>query len=67
MATTMQDLAVVTLTTEIAPAVSSYRQIYNETSESDVLVELRANVQELEDLHGRLQFAMRELQGLMKR
>jgi len=67
MTQTTQDLAIATPVNEIAPAVSSYRQIYNETSQSDVLVELRANVQELEDLHGRLQHAMRELSGLLKR
>ena len=33
----------------------------------DILEELRQNIDELEELHGRLKFMMREVQGLIRR
>jgi len=33
----------------------------------DVLQELRKNIDELEELHGRLKFMMSEIQGLVRR
>jgi hypothetical protein len=47
--------------------VASYQRAYSESLETDVLVQLRFNIQELEDLHGRLRFAMSELKTLLKR
>ena len=35
--------------------------------QSDVLVQLRTNLAQLDDLHGRLKFAMHELSYLLKR
>ena len=50
----------------------SFRQTYHEISEqhvveADVVEQLRANLAQLEDLHGRLRYAMTEISYLMKR
>jgi hypothetical protein len=73
--TTQQELATFeSLTVEIpalisnsASEVTAYQRAYRESVETDVLVQLRFNIQELEDLHGRLRFAMSELKALLKR
>lgn len=51
---------------------SGYQQSYHEMSEqhvmnSDVLVQLKANLAQLEDLHMRLKFMMGELAYLLKK
>lgn len=53
-------------------SMSSFRQSYHEIAdahvvESDVLVQLRANMAQLEDLHGRLRFALNEVVYLTKK
>jgi hypothetical protein len=57
---------------ERSPALPSFQQTYHEisdrhVSESDVLAQLHANIAQLEDLHGRLRFMMREVTYLLKR
>lgn len=44
----------------------AYHELPN-TGTVDVLEQLRANISQLEDLHGRLKFMMGEVQGLIKR
>ena len=51
---------------------SSFRQSYHEISdqhvvETDVVEQLRANMAQLEDLHGRLRYMMGEISYLLKR
>lgn len=51
---------------------SSYRQSHHGLSEkrateADVLVQLKSNLVQLEDLHHRLRFMMRELAYLLKK
>ena len=51
---------------------SSYRQSYHEIAdqhvvETDVIEQLRANMAQLEDLHGRMQFMMKEVSYLLKK
>ncbi|MES2962563.1 MAG: hypothetical protein V4760_01645 [Bdellovibrionota bacterium] len=51
---------------------SSFRQTYHEIAdrhvvENDVIEQLRANISQLEDLHGRLRFMMSEVSYLMKK
>ncbi len=51
---------------------SSFRQTYHEIAdrhvvETDVVEQLRANIAQLEDLHGRLRFLMSEVSYLMKK
>ncbi len=50
---------------------STFRQVYRELREphveADVLVQLRSNLAQLEDLHGRMKFMMSELSYLLKR
>lgn len=51
---------------------TSYRQTYREIAdqhvvETDVLEQLRGNIAQLEDLHGRLRFMMKEVGYLLKK
>ena len=51
---------------------SSFRQTYHEIAdrhvvETDVIEQLRANLAQLEDLHGRLRYAMSEIVYLTKK
>lgn len=52
---------------------TSYQQVYHENaaqtviSEPDVLVQLKANIATLEDLHARMRFALSEISYLIKR
>jgi hypothetical protein len=51
---------------------SSFHQVYHELAHdhvgaTDVLVQLRSNLAQLEDLHARLKFMMGELSYLLKR
>lgn len=47
----------------------SYRPTYSEKAEygTDVLMQLRANLAQLEDLHARLRFVMNEISYLLKK
>lgn len=50
----------------------SFRQTYHEIAdrhvvETDVIEQLRANISQLEDLHGRLKFMMAEVSYLLKK
>lgn len=53
-----------------ARASTSYRPTQNEESsrafEADVIVQLKSNLAQLEDLHARLQFMMSEIGYLLK-
>ncbi len=51
---------------------SAYRPSYHEitdsnVAETDVLAQLRANISQLEDLHGRMKFMMAEVGYLLKK
>ena len=78
--TNLMNLTVATAANESASTVAldqelrspSYRQTYHEISdrhvvETDVIEQLRANLAQLEDLHGRLRFAMSEIVYLTKK
>lgn len=69
--TTMTQAATVasTLTGEQAEVNSAFVQNFDRSREfeSDVLVQLKANLAQLEDLHNRLKFAMSEISYLIKR
>lgn len=61
----------VTTATE-ADRASSFHQTYHELAERhlvevDVLEKLKANIAQLEDLHGRLRFMMAEITYLLKK
>lgn len=52
--------------------VGSYRQTYREIAdqhvvETDAIEQLKANMAQLEDLHGRLRFMMAEVSYLLKK
>jgi len=55
----------------VKPAVAptyEYHEIPTQSVDRlDVLEQLKANVAQIEDLHGRLQFVMSEVQSLIKR
>ena len=44
-----------------------YREIPERAFETDALVQLKANISQLEDLHGRMKFMMSELSYLLRR
>lgn len=77
MDTTMGASRVATNDARVAHAqvdlgVPSYRHAYHEMTEKhvvefDVLVQLKSNLAQLEDLHGRLKFMMGEISYLLKR
>ena len=51
---------------------ASFRQTYHEIAdrhvvETDVVEQLRANIAQLEDLHGRMSFMMKEVSYLLKK
>ena len=61
-----------TLTTLEQDTRSSFRQSYHEIAdrhvvETDVIEQLRANMAQLEDLHGRMKFMMTEVGYLLKK
>lgn len=63
------DNAAKTLETDVR---ASFRQTYHEIAdrhvvENDVIENLRANLAQLEDLHGRMRFMMTELAYLLKK
>ncbi len=71
-------LATVIDTTQTAPlnreqdVRTSFRQTYHEIAdrhiiETDVVEQLRANLAQLEDLHGRMGFMMKEVSYLLKK
>ncbi len=63
---------ITTSATTVEGIRSSYRQTYREIGdqhvvETDVLAQLRANMAQLEDLHGRMKFMMVEVSYLLKK
>ena len=53
----------------VVPAVTpaADKNVANARASTDVLVQLRANLSQLEELHARLQFAMSEVSYLIRR
>lgn len=54
---------------EVFSSTTYRQQIYrdHETHEADVLMQLRSNLAQLEDLHERLRFAMSEITSLIRK
>lgn len=74
----MTNLTVASVTNENSATLDqdirsgSFRQTYHEIAdrhvvEADVVEQLRANIAQLEDLHGRLRYAMSEIIYLIKK
>jgi hypothetical protein len=70
----LNDVAAATMDviSEADKHMATYHQAYHELSnhhlvEMDVLEQLKANLAQLEDLHGRLKFMMVEITYLMKK
>lgn len=71
LASGTQDTTAKTLEQDVRP---SFRQQYHEITqqgrhvvEADVIEQLRSNIAQLEDMHGRMRFMMTELSYLLKK
>ena len=67
VATQEAALTTAALKTEVRIAKSFRAGTESAAYEADVLVQLKSNLAQLEDMHGRLKFLMGELSYLMKR
>jgi hypothetical protein len=73
MLSTLSGTAIDTTATQLEQdARSMFRQSYHEIAdrhvvETDVIEQLRANMAQLEDMHGRLKFLMGEVAYLLKK